>query len=70
MSKTQIPVEKGTREMLYEVKRGHTWDGLLCLMLREYKRAERRERRAKARRKGGSRGERKTEGEAGRKCAG
>lgn len=58
MSKTQIPVEKGTRERLYDVKRGKTWDVLLTDMLAAYKRAL----RAKARGKGGRRGETKAKG--------
>lgn len=64
MLRTYIPVKGETRELLYDVKRGDTWDSLLVKMLRAYKakqRADRcravpRQRGAGKRQRGGSRG--------------
>lgn len=39
--RTHIPVEKGTREKLYDVKRGLTWDALFDKLLQAYAAHER-----------------------------
>lgn len=61
MSKSYIPVEYETREELYVVKRGFTWDVLLLQMLRAYKAKQKAERACKGcRQRGGVGGEKKT----------
>lgn len=52
MPRTYIPVDKATREKLYGVKRGDTWDALLQKMLRTYRAEERAVRRGKGGRRG------------------
>lgn len=47
MLRTYIPVKGETRELLYDVKRGDTWDALLVKMLRAYKAKQRAGRHKK-----------------------
>lgn len=55
MPKTYIPVDTATREEMYDVKRGFTWDELLGRMLSVYKTGLRRKARAVRQRGGATR---------------